>query len=130
MRVLGALPQDQLGCAYAAADLFVLPSWYEPWGLVVAEAQANGLRVAVSDVVGCHADRVTAENGWVFPVGHAGRLTEVFTEARALWRAGRIRVPAAPALNVGAAMAADLLARGARRAAGVARPDLGAEVIG
>ncbi|MEU3453729.1 glycosyltransferase family 4 protein [Micromonospora sp. NPDC006766] len=122
LRVLGALPQDQLGSVYAAADLFVLPSRYEPWGLVVAEAQANGLRVAVSDVVGCHADRVTTDNGWVFPAGDADRLAEVFVGARELKNSGRIRVPATPAFNAGAAMAADLVAQGARMGSARVRP--------
>ncbi|MGW4679179.1 glycosyltransferase family 4 protein [Micromonospora taraxaci] len=122
IRVLGALPQDELGPVFAAADLFVLPSRYEPWGLVVAEAQANGVRVAVSDAVGCHADRVTTDNGWVFPTEDADRLAEVFVEARDLSSLRRLRVPASPAFNAGPAMAAELVAMGARVTSRRARP--------
>ncbi|SCG60878.1 glycosyltransferase family 4 protein [Micromonospora halophytica] len=111
---VGPLTQDELGSAYAAADLFVLPSHYEPWGLVVAEAQANGLRVAVSDVVGCHCDRVGPENGWVFPVGDSRRLAEVFREAATLRdSAGGLRIPPTPSFHAGPAMLADLARLGA-----------------
>ncbi|MBE7159412.1 MAG: glycosyltransferase family 4 protein, partial [Rhodospirillales bacterium] len=37
---------------YAAADLFVLPTQYEAWGLVVVEALACGLPVLTSRLAG------------------------------------------------------------------------------
>lgn len=48
----GRLPQDALAEAYRAADVFVLPSFYEGLPLVVVEALACGCRVAVSDLPG------------------------------------------------------------------------------
>ena len=52
---------------YKMADVFVLPSVYEPWGLVVNEALAFGLPVVISDKVGCGSDLVkNSENGFVF----------------------------------------------------------------
>jgi glycosyltransferase involved in cell wall biosynthesis len=77
----GALDYAALGPAYAAADLFVLPSRREPWGFVVQEAQANGLPVVVSDMVGCGTDLVGAETGFVFPAGDVSALRAVLRRA-------------------------------------------------
>lgn len=52
---------------YGSASAFVLPSIFEPWGLVVNEAMAAGLPVIVSDKVGAREDLVEGrETGLVF----------------------------------------------------------------
>lgn len=72
----GFLNRTQIARAYAAADLFVLPSaWHETWGIVVNEAMTFGLPVIVSDAVGCGPDLVReGENGFVVPRTDAGHL--------------------------------------------------------
>ncbi len=52
---------------YASADVFVLPSLSEPWGLVVNEAMLCDLPVIVSNRCGCAMDLVReGVNGFVF----------------------------------------------------------------
>ena len=54
--------RDVTSC-YQAADVFVLPTTYEPWGLVIGEALACGLPVITSTLAGA-ADLIKpGENG-------------------------------------------------------------------
>lgn len=54
----GFIDNEKLGEVYQIHDVFVLPSYYEPWGLVVEEAVYWGLPVIVSDKVGSSIDIV------------------------------------------------------------------------
>lgn len=76
VRLLGFRNQTELPPLYGAADAFVLPSESEPWGLVVNEAMASGLAVAVSREVGAAADLVNG-NGGVFAAGDVGALAGI-----------------------------------------------------
>lgn len=74
-RFLGFVNQTDLPHAYAICDVLVLPSRFEPRGLVVNEAMAVGLPVIASDRVGAVGDLVQdGENGFVFPAGDAATL--------------------------------------------------------
>jgi len=76
LRMVGFVNQSQLGRYYAAADVLVLPSHFETWGLVVNEAMQFGLPAIVSSKVGCHRDLVIeGQTGMVFPQGDADALS-------------------------------------------------------
>lgn len=72
--------EELLEC-YAAADVFMLLSRREPWGVVVNEAAAFGLPLMLTDAVGASADLLRAgENGELV---HSG---DVDGQARAIAR--------------------------------------------
>lgn len=78
VRFLGFLNQSALPETYRSADLFVLPSEYEPFGVVVNEAMLCACPVAVSDQVGARHDLISpGENGFVFPVGDIEALAAI-----------------------------------------------------
>lgn len=76
---LGFLNQSQISLAYRSADVLVLPSEHEPWGLVVNEAMNFGVPAVVSDVVGCGPDLVEGA-GKVFRSGDVYSLTDALSE--------------------------------------------------
>ncbi len=81
IRFLGHIPNDRLPEIYERHDVFILPSLYEPWGLVVEEALFRGLPVIASDKVGSAADMVTAlETGAVFSLAAPDGLRNAIHE--------------------------------------------------
>ena len=75
-----AVNNNQLSSYYQGADVFILPSTSEPWGLVIEEALNNGTPVMVSDKVGCAEEIITADNGIVFtlnPDNFEEQLTKI-----------------------------------------------------
>lgn len=73
--------QSELVGYYSAADVFVLPSENEPWGLVVNEAMVSGTAIIASNEVGSVFDLVQdSENGFVIDVqGMESALVEKLT---------------------------------------------------
>ncbi|UBF25924.1 glycosyltransferase family 1 protein [Kovacikia minuta CCNUW1] len=59
----GRLSPEELPTYYAAADVSVVPSHYEPFGLVAIEAMACGTPVVASDVGGLQFTVVSEETG-------------------------------------------------------------------
>jgi glycosyltransferase involved in cell wall biosynthesis len=62
---------------YAAADLLVLPSENETWGLVANEALACGRPIVVANTVGCSPDLAAdGTAGRVFQAGNIRSLAD------------------------------------------------------
>ncbi len=67
--------QTELPYYFAIADMFVLPSIDEPWGLIINEAMNFGLPIVTTEVVGAAPDLVkNGRNGFVYPVGDIEKL--------------------------------------------------------
>ena len=70
VRFTGALPRDEVTAWYRRADVFVLPSRSEPWGMVLNEAAAAGLPLVATEGVGAARELVEdGVNGFRVPVG-------------------------------------------------------------
>ncbi len=89
----GFVNQKFLPQVYGAADVFVLPSEDESWGLTINEAMCAGLPVVVSKGVGCVPDLVRENvNGRTFAprdiLGLAAALHSVLVDVDARRRMG------------------------------------------
>jgi len=82
IRVLGFVNQSQLPSVYRASDVLVIPSDYEPFGLVVNEAMLCGCVVIASDRVGAVRDLIfPGRTGYVYPCGDTQALSAALSEA-------------------------------------------------
>ncbi|MEV0645752.1 glycosyltransferase family 4 protein [Phytomonospora sp. NPDC050363] len=73
---VGFIGGHDLPALYAAADCLVVPSRYEPFGLVALEAAAAGTPVVASDVGGLAEIVESGVTGLSFPPADVGALTE------------------------------------------------------
>ena len=71
---VGECDSAQLDSFYRRASVFVLPSHYEGYGMVLAEALARGLPI-VSTTGGAIPDTVPLETGLLVPPGNADALS-------------------------------------------------------
>jgi D-inositol-3-phosphate glycosyltransferase len=71
VRFIKAQPQEVLAQYYAAADVCVMPSHYESFGMVVLEAMACGTPVVASRVGGLMATVVHERTGFLVSPGDA-----------------------------------------------------------
>ena len=84
LHFVGFKTKDELGYYYAAADLFVMPTREDIWGLVINEAMAYGLPVVSTDRCIAALEMVKdGENGYIVPVGDGDALAEKLNEVLA-----------------------------------------------
>jgi glycosyltransferase involved in cell wall biosynthesis len=99
VRLIGPQKGASLEALYDSADIFVLASRYEGYGIVFAEAMARGLPIVASGD-GAVADTVPESAGIVVPVDDRGKLTAALrsmiadpdlrrAKAEGAWSAGR-----------------------------------------
>lgn len=75
---LGFKQPDELVEEIKNAGIFILPSVFEPWGVVVHEMAAAGLPLILSDAVGSReVFLVDGKNGYSFPSGNIQIMEEV-----------------------------------------------------
>jgi glycosyltransferase involved in cell wall biosynthesis len=96
IRVLGYADEEFLPGVYQQADILVVPSVFEAWGLVVHEGLAYGLPVIATDQVGAAEDLVdSGVNGYIVPAGDhevlAGAMRSAAEWAPSQWREAAAR---------------------------------------
>ncbi|MDA9146323.1 glycosyltransferase [Gammaproteobacteria bacterium] len=81
------LSQAELAEVYRKAFAFVLPSRFEPWGVVISEAIQSGLPLIVSSRVGCRLELARDdENCLTFSHFDASELADAFMRVEAFER--------------------------------------------
>jgi glycosyltransferase involved in cell wall biosynthesis len=70
----GQIPLSDLRLCYYASDIFVLPTHYDPWGLVINEAMACALPVITTNAAGASLDLIK-NNGYVIRPGDVHSLS-------------------------------------------------------
>jgi D-inositol-3-phosphate glycosyltransferase len=92
VRFVPAQPQHVLPAYYAAADVSLLPSYYESFGMVALEAMACGSPVIASRVGGLTTTVRDGVTGFLVPEGNVAALAErietLIDDADLRWRMG------------------------------------------
>lgn len=81
VRFCGFQAPAELPAAFARADVFVLPSRHDGWGVVINQALGSGLPVISTDAVGAALDLVQpGSNGLIVPAGDVGALADALRQ--------------------------------------------------
>lgn len=82
IRFLGFVNQTGLPPVYRSADLFVMPSEYDPCPVVVCEAMLCGCPVVLSDEIRGRFDLVSeGRTGFIYPCGNVDKLAGILATA-------------------------------------------------
>ena len=76
VRFVGSVPHEGLDVYYNAADVVVMPSFYESFGLVAVEAMASGVPVVASRVGGLTSTVADGRTGYLVPWRCPGPFAE------------------------------------------------------
>jgi glycosyltransferase-like protein len=93
----GTVSEEELPAWYQAADVFVLPSVNEGWGLVVLEAMASSLPVIVTDLP-VFGEYLTAQDAEMVPPHDAPALASAMVALANDAKSRRSRGQAGPAI--------------------------------
>lgn len=75
IHLIPAMSTDNLVDYYKIADLLILPSMWDPWGLVINEALLFNIPVIATDMVGSAYSLIeNGKNGFIFPAGNSNIL--------------------------------------------------------
>lgn len=89
----GWLTPDKVAECYRRADILVMPSWYEPFGMVILEGMLHGLAIAATSVGGPADILKHDETALLFPPKDvealAGTLSQLVTDRKLTKRLGQ-----------------------------------------
>lgn len=81
VHICGFKNQSELAELYSSADIFVLPTREDIWGLVVNEAMAKGLPIVTTDRCNAGLELVhEEENGFIVPAGNTDILDQTLLD--------------------------------------------------
>ncbi len=80
IKFVGFKNQTELPAYYELADIFVLPSEREPWGLVINEAMNCGTAIITTEQCGAASDLIDSTCGYVIPAGTEKVLSNTLKE--------------------------------------------------
>lgn len=77
VRWIGRVDYSKLGAYFAEADVFVLPTLEDTWGMVILEAMVVGKPVLISKLAGASELVIEGENGYCFHPQEPEKLAEL-----------------------------------------------------
>jgi len=100
--LLSYLEPKLLAELFRSSDLFILPTFFDSWGMVVPEAMACGLPVITTDMCGA-SELISSKNGSVIKAGDVEKLADeivkLYSDRKQLLSMGRDSVQTVSTLS-------------------------------